>query len=309
MARYGGNLDWPAYNFTAADLGALRADRDPAMAWLARILIGLLLVALLLGSPLGQRLLKRGEMPGAAGLRALFTAATRPWRLASLPAPSGRVDRIVVWALPALAIVASRGIFTWFAAPAHLLMTLGGWLLFALAMRLLIGRRDPFHLWAALGGVAILRTIVLLVALAARGPGRYWFNFWTAPTLRSVYITIAFAGFAWLFVVTALVLRQRYGLLRRRAVGWTLAALGGVLALLAGLVAVIGLEPALTVWNDQLALLPWGLSRILGITVYLGIPAELPLAAAIVGAVLAVVGGALSWPGRRAAADNATAAG
>ncbi|MFC7485106.1 hypothetical protein ACFQX7_40615 [Luedemannella flava] len=37
------------------------------------------------------------------------------------------------------------------------------------------------------------------------------------------------------------------------------------------MVATIGLERALTVWNDQLALLPWGLSRILGITVHLGI--------------------------------------
>ena len=58
----------------------------------------------------------------------------------------------------------------------------------------------------------------LLLALATRGPGRYWFNFWTAPTLRSAYITIAFAAFGWLFVVTAVILRQRYGLLRRRAV-------------------------------------------------------------------------------------------
>ena len=38
------------------------------------------------------------------------------------------------------------------------------------------------------------------------------------------------------------------------------------------------------------ALLPWGLSRILGITVYLGIPPELPVALAVVGLVLAVVG-------------------
>jgi hypothetical protein len=48
------------------------------------------------------------------------------------------------------------------------------------------------------------------------------------------------------------------------------------------------------VWNDQLALLPWGLSRILGITVYLGIPASLPGYAAGAGATLAVVGLLLS---------------
>ena len=34
--RYGGDLDLPAYNFTAADLGAQRADRDPADGLAAR---------------------------------------------------------------------------------------------------------------------------------------------------------------------------------------------------------------------------------------------------------------------------------
>ncbi|MFC7485108.1 hypothetical protein ACFQX7_40625 [Luedemannella flava] len=47
VARYAGNVDLPAYNFTAADLGSVRADRDPAMAWVARgllVLIGLVLL-------------------------------------------------------------------------------------------------------------------------------------------------------------------------------------------------------------------------------------------------------------------------
>ncbi|MFC7485107.1 hypothetical protein ACFQX7_40620 [Luedemannella flava] len=81
-----------------------------------------------------------------------------------------------MWLLPAVVLVASRAALTWFAAPAHLVVTLGGWLLFALVARWLVRGRDPFHLWAAIGGVALLRTALLLVALAARGPGRYWLN-------------------------------------------------------------------------------------------------------------------------------------
>ncbi|MFI2651925.1 hypothetical protein [Micromonospora fulviviridis] len=228
--------------------------------------------------------------------------AVRPWRVAALPAPGSRLDRILVWLVPAVVLVASRLVFTWFAAPAHLLVTLGGWALFALVVRLVVGRRDPFHLWAVVGGVALLRSTLLLAALAGRGPGRYWFAFWTAPTLRAAYLTVAFAAFCWLFVATAVVLRDRYGLPRRRAFGLTLTAAGVPLGLLAGLVAVIGLERALTVWNDQLALLPWGLSRILGITVYLGIPADLPGYAAVAGAALAAAGLLLSLGrGRRTA--------
>ncbi|MDI1461535.1 hypothetical protein QEZ54_11180 [Catellatospora sp. KI3] len=280
--RYRGNVDLPAFNFTAADLGAVRADRDPAMAWVARILLVLIALVVLWG------------WRGGRAARALWLGATRPWRLADLPTPDSRLDRVLVWAIPALVLVASRAALTWFAAPAHLLVTLGGWLLFALVVRLIVGRRDPFHAWAVIGGVALLRSVLLLAALATRGPGRYWFNFWTDPTLRFAYITVAFAAFGWLFVATALVLRTRYGLLRRRAVGTSLAAAGTALAALSGLVAAMGLERALTIWNDQMALLPWGLSRILGITVYLGIPAELPVAAMIAGLVLLGAGAVIS---------------
>jgi hypothetical protein len=301
VARYGGRVDLPAYNFTAADLGSARADRDPAMAWLARGLLALVAVALLLGA------LRRPRVPGAAALRALFVAATRPWRLGAVPVPAGRLDRVLVWLLPLGALVLSRAVYTWFAAPAHLLMTLGGWLLFAAVLRWgVIRRADPFHLWAALGGVALLRTVILLVALAARGPGRYWLLFWTAPESRHVYITVAFGAFCWLFVVVTVVLRGAYGRSTRRAVGPTALAAGGTLALLAGVVAATGLERALTIWNDQMALLPWGLSRILGITVHLGIPPSLPTVALVAGLAVALVGAALSLrpARRRPAADG-----
>jgi len=237
--------------------------------------------------------------PGSAALGALVTAATTPWRLAALPAPTRRLDRILVWALPAVVLVLSRLAYTWFAAPAHLAVTLGGWLLFALALRLLIRGRDPFHLWAAVGGVALLRTVILLAGLAVGGPGRYWLNFWTNPDDRTWYITVAFAAFCWLFVVVAVVLRGVYGRTGGRATGATLFAAGAALALLAGWVTAVGLEKALTVWNDQMALLPWGLSRILGITVYLGIPQSLPLYATIAGGVVAAIGAALALRPRR----------
>jgi hypothetical protein len=167
---------------------------------------------------------------------------------------------------------------------------------------LLIRGRDPFHLWAAIGGVALLRTVILLVALVEKGPGRYWLNFWTDPTNRTAYVRIAFAAFCWLFVVVAIVLRGAYGWKRRRAIGATLLSAGATLALLAGWVTTVGLERALTVWNDQMALLPWGLSRILGITVYLGIPPSLPLIAAATGGVVAVLGAFLAWRPKRISA-------
>ncbi|GEK22618.1 hypothetical protein [Cellulomonas xylanilytica] len=292
VARYAGDLDLPAYSFTAADLGSDRADRDPAMAWLARLLLVAVAVVLVLG-------LTSARVPGAAALRALALAATRPWRLGEVPAPTNRTDRVLVWAVPAVVLVVSRCVLTWFAAPAHLVATLGAWLVLAAVLRWVVRGRDPFHLWAALGGVVLLRTVILLVALVVRGPGRYWFGFWTDPGARTVYVTVAFAAFCWLFVVVALVLRRAYGLGTTRSLGATLAAGGVALAVVAGGVAAIGLERALTVWNDQMALLPWGLSRILGITVHLGIPPSSAGVLAVVGLVGAAVGVALALLGRR----------
>ncbi|MBQ0988635.1 hypothetical protein [Micromonospora sp. H61] len=208
--RYGADVDLPAYNFTAADLGARRADRDPAMAWAARALLGSILLVVLLG------LYGRGF--GSAAARGLLLGALRPWRVAALPTPVTRADRVLVWLIPAVVLVASRLVLTWFAAPAHLLVTLGGWALFTVVVRLVVGRRDPFHLWAVVGGVALLRSVLLLAVLAGRGPGGYWFAFWTAPSLRAAYVTVAFAAFCWLFVAVAVILRDRYGLRRRSAV-------------------------------------------------------------------------------------------
>ncbi|WP_207938792.1 hypothetical protein [Actinomadura darangshiensis] len=304
-AKYGNNTALPAYNFTAAEIGMQRADRDEAMAWLARVLLALLLIGFALGGSFGQRLL-RGA-PGSAALRGLWLGMTRPWRVTAVE-PNGRTDRMLVWFLPGAMLVASRAVFTWFAAPAHLVVVLGAWLIFAVTLRWLTRGRDRFALSAAIGGVALMRTVILLVALAGRGPGRYWYDFWTEPGLRSFYITVAFAAFCWTFVVAGFVLRNSYGLTRRAASGSTLIGAGVPPAMIGGLIAAIGLERALTVWNDQMALLPWGLSRILGITTYLGIPSAIPVIAAGTGLALAVAGALLAGrPGKRALSPHRAA--
>jgi hypothetical protein len=280
--RYGDDLDLPAYNLTAADLGLTRAERDEPMAWLARGLLVAVLAVLAMGAV--------RRRPTA--LHALWTGATRPWQLGSLDLSPTRADRVLVWLVPAIAVVLSRSALTWFAAPAQLVVTLGAWLVFWLALRLLVRPADPFVLAAAVGGLALLRTVLLLAALALRGPGHYWFDFWTDPVARSAYITVGFAAFLGILVVAHLALRTGMG--RARASGRVLIAAGAPLLVLGGLAATIGAERALTMWNDQMALLPWGLSRILGITVYLEIPAAVPMYVTITGAVAVLAGAALA---------------
>lgn len=137
--------------------------------------------------------------------------------------------------------------------------------------------RDPFGLYAGVGGALLVKTLLLSVVVVVRGPLLYWYRFWTDVSFRDVYVTLSFAAFLWLFWVTYVVMRAGYGCGRIRAVGRVLVAVAVPVIALAALLQWSGLEAALTTFNDQMALLPLGLSRILGITVHLGIPAQVPL--------------------------------
>ncbi|MFT3715316.1 MAG: hypothetical protein QM774_05005 [Gordonia sp. (in: high G+C Gram-positive bacteria)] len=283
LKRYSGDVDHPAYNLTAADLGMRRADRNPAMAWAARILLVVAAVWLILG-------LLRRVRPA----RATLTAALVPWRAEEAAGALGRHERILLLAVPAVLLVATRAAATSVLSWTHLALTLGAWAVFCAVVLIAVRKRSVWTVIAVVGGVAVLRCVLVLFALSWTGPGGYWFAFWTEPAHRAAYITVAVALYAWTFVAVGWALAARWG--RRRATGLVLAAAGTGLAVPAAVVAAVGLERVLTAWNDQMGLLPWGLSRILGITVYLGIPPALPLYAVVAGAVLLVVGAVLALP-------------
>lgn len=296
LATYTGDVQHPPLMLTAAELGITRAERDLPMAWAARVLLGLLV--LWIGVGIAARHPRVRRLPGASAARAMLTAATRPWRAVEVVRGLGILDRVLLLAVPAVALVASRGILTWFEAPAHALTMLTAWAVFAVVAVVAARRVSIWPVVATIGGVAVLRTVLLLAVLAPTGPGGYWFGFWTDPTRRSIYVTLAVALLLWLVVAAAWALATQLG--GRRALGVALTGVGVVIAGTAVLIAIVGLETALTVWNDQMGLLPWGLSRILGITVYLDIPGDTPVYAAALGIVLLVGGLLLALVRRRA---------
>ena len=289
-AAYAGDLDYPAFNLTAATIGLDRAERDLPMAWAARVLLVLSVLLLLAGA-----LVKRARLP-----RALWIAATRPWRATEVVAELRTTEKALLVAIPAVALLLSRGIYTWFEAPAHVIVTSAAWVVLAAVLALVIRRRTPWPVIAAVGGAIMLRVILLSAVLAERGPGGYWFGFWTDPTGRFAYITVAFALFLWVLVAAGWALAAQLG--GRRAAAAILASAGAVLVVVGSLIGAIGLETALTIWNDQMALLPWGLSRILGLTTYLEIPADTVWYAVGFGAVLLAIAVLVGLPRLRRAA-------
>ncbi|WP_137844212.1 hypothetical protein [Microbacterium sp. 2FI] len=294
LETYTGDIDHPAFNLTAAQLGVERAERDLTMAWLARGLLVLAAAWVLIGILAARtRLVRR---PGAAAARATWLASTRPWRARESTLGTLELDRWLMLVVPAALLVATRAVQTSFLSWTHLAVVLGAWLMFLLVVRVCVGRRSPWPVIAAVGGVIVLRCIVTLAALSFTGPGGYWFAFWTEPLFRTLYIAVAFALFVWVFVAAGWALSSQVG--GRRASGFVLAGIGAGLFVPAVVIGAIGLESALTIWNDEMGLLPWGLARILGITTYLEIPVETPWIAAGLGALLVVVGGLLSLPRR-----------
>ena len=277
---YGDDLALPAYNLTAARIGEVRAARDLPMAWLAR---GGLLVLLL-----ALALTRTG--------RALVRTAVTPWRPPD-EAGSRPVSRWLVVALPVTAVAWSRLVLTWFLAPSHLLAIGLGWGVLLLVVAATVRWTRSWHVATAVGGAAVLRSLLLLGVLAWRGPGGYWFAFWTEPRVRTAYVVVAFVLAGWVLAALVWSLAAEVG--RRWAVAVAAAVVGTVLLALGVLLALVGLEDALTVWNDQMALLPWGMARILGITTFLGIPAALPTWILLAGAALAAVAAVLGLPRRR----------
>lgn len=267
---------------------------DETTQWSARGLLFLAVAWLVIGMVSARtRLVRR---PGAAAARATWIASTRPWRARESTLGVLPLDRWLMILVPGGLLVATRIVQTPRDAMASVVVAIAGWLIFAAAVRLLLGRRSPWPIIAAVGGALVLRCAVALGAISLSGPEGVWQQLWTQPTVRVLYVTVAFALLAWLFVAAGWSLSAQLG--SRRAVGVTLTGVGAGYALPAATVAAVGAGNALRSWNDQVGILPWNLGEMTG-----GregdVAVEVVLVTAALGAVVAVVGILLALPERR----------
>ena len=106
-----------------------RADRDLAMAWIAR---GLLLAGRALGRDRRARIAHPARPPPGCRRRASRVARARPGRGARASRRSGccRSDRWLLLGIPAALLVATRAVQTSFLSWTHLAVVLGAWLVF-----------------------------------------------------------------------------------------------------------------------------------------------------------------------------------
>lgn len=266
---------------------------DATTEWLARLLLLLGATWLVIGMLAARTSLVR--RPGAAAARATWIASTRPWRARESTLGVLPLDRWLMILVPGGLLVTTRIVQTPRDGLWGVAVAIAGWLLFAFAVRLLLGRRSPWPIIAAVGGALVLRCVVALIAVALSGPEGIWPDLWALPVVRILYLMVAFALVAWVFVAAGWALSAQLG--RRRAGGVALAGMGIGYALPAATIALMGARDALRSWNEQIGILPWDLARLTGMRDG-AFPVEVVAVTAVIGAVVTIVGVALALPDR-----------
>lgn len=266
---------------------------DATTEWLARLLLLLGAAWLVIGMLAARTSLVR--RPGAAAARATWIASTRPWRARESTLGVLPLDRWLMILVPGGLLVTTRIVQTPRDGLWGVAVAIAGWLLFAFAVRLLLGRRSPWPIIAAVGGALVLRCVVALIAVALSGPEGIWPDLWALPVVRILYLMVAFALVAWVFVAAGWALSAQLG--RRRAGGIALAGMGIGYALPAATIALMGARDALRSWNEQIGILPWDLARLTGMRDG-AFPVEVVAVTAVIGAVVTIVGVALALPDR-----------
>ncbi|MBN2698620.1 MAG: hypothetical protein JXR52_07315 [Bacteroidales bacterium] len=269
--QYGADLDFPALELFEADQGCRVAGNTTLSIIAARLLLVLIGFLFLAGLP-GLRT-SRGARRFAASL--LFDSAFRPYRVSRL---NSYYRPGLILFLSLLLYATGIAVFSSFAAPVFTLSIIILSLVYILIPPFLSGdrmnfRRIPLSLMAP----KMLMITLLLIPVAFRGPMFFWYGIWTSDLFRTLFLVIFLAMLFRKFHVHVVTTGKWTDRNISGSAGMVMMALG-VQLVAAGLVMqAAGLERSLTVLNDELLVLPGGLSRILGITTHLGIPGALPL--------------------------------
>lgn len=269
---YGDRVDLPAYNTVAADAAMNRQERDQLIATAASVLLGLVVGWLLLGAVAALTGLRAGVFALA---RWHWSGLVRPWAV--------RPDRsaLALGVLPGLVVIATEAMWGWGRAPVHGATVAACWGIGLMMLCLVTSRRSRRRWAAALGGVSLVHSALVLYALSGHGPSGYWAAAWTDEGARTAYLIATTVLAGWGSAAVAMAARRR---------GAVLLSLGTVLLGLGGALAVAGLDTVLRTWSDELGILPWTLARTLGISTHLGIPAWVVWVPLAVGGLVVIAG-------------------
>lgn len=286
--KYASNLDFPAYNFREANVGAIVASHNINASWATRLLLLTIILSILLTFIVKQK--QKRELFGINGLSALWKSLIHPSHVGDKSL--GKNDKISVSLFLFICIAGGLYIFSSFSAPMFILYLLASATLYGFQLWFWLTSKNTenkFNSLLPLVGAVLI--IVLPLAFAYfRGPMLFWYLFWTSASFRLIFFSLFVFSILWSYYILYATARSSFKFNRLKAIAIVLLIQGIQLIAGATIVIGVGFEKTLTIFNDELLVLPGGLSRILGITTHLNIPVELPMWVAYIGLVFSGIG-------------------
>lgn len=269
--KYAGNLNTLGMDFEESRTGLEIAGKtDAAVRW-AKVLVVIFMFLLLMGIPGAVR--DRANRKFAGTL--LFDSIFRPNLISGLNLYHG--TRRMAFFLVILYLL-SLVIFSSFTSVLFPVCIGGLSMVYIILLTLSIGRgKDTARILVSLMAPKVLVMVGILIVVAIRGPLFFWYLIWTSDLFKMLFISL-FVMLLFRRFQTYRILCGKWNRERGKVMQALVFTLLGVQILLSGVaLTIFGLEESLTALNNEMLVLPAGLSKILGITTHLGIPPQLPL--------------------------------
>lgn len=287
--QYLKNLDFPSYNFREANVGVKVSERTIPAAWATRLILAIILLSALL--PLLIKNEKSKKKYGINGLKYLYAAIFAPSSINRLW--TNTADKRMIGFIILLSIAGGLITFTSFSAPFFVGFLMILVILYTLLLLLLYKSPNKTNNLLILAP-SMLMVLLLLLISSVRGPMLFWYLFWTSASFKLFFFSLFILCLLWTYYALYRSGRKTFKMSRKKSIANILLIQGIQLIAGALLVLCAGFEKTLTVFNDELIVLPGGLSRILGITTHLNIPLDLPLWILYTGIAITAIGFVLS---------------
>jgi len=269
--KYGNNLNTLGMDFDETRTGLKIAEGTASSVRWAKVVVVLFVFLLLMGIPGAVR--DRANRKFAGTL--LFDSIFRPNLISGLNLYHG-TNRLAFYLVTIY--ILSLLVFSAFTSILFPVCVGGLGLIYVFALTVIIKRgRETAKILVSLMAYKVLIMSGILVIVAIRGPIYFWYLMWTSELFKILFLSLFIMLLFRKFQVYQILCRKwnHEGGQASRALVFTVL---GVQILLAGVAMLIfGIEESLTALNNELLVLPAGLSKIMGITTHLGIPLDLPL--------------------------------
>jgi hypothetical protein len=291
VARFGHDLEFPAFDMTSAIGAAQAADRG---GWTRTLSVALLIAAVAfagMGSPLVVRSRTRGAPGWLLGCsRLTWTAAVTPWRLRREPLDLG--TSLVVAMLPlSLAAVLALSLTNFADARIGVISCLG---LGAIALTFEStatreeARSGRGRLLVASLAPLVPGLLIFIGAIAYFAPLGFWYRFWVSSAFRVCVLTLLLAMPLW--TTSVMLTSRRAGDWRSSLGGWLAAAGAGLLVLVALLPDWVAVLRSL---DRPLNLAPATDTMLFGLRTYAGVNLDAGYWPLAIGALMVAGGYAL----------------